>query len=144
MSRFLDPLRAEQLDATRWITLTLLRYESDLLSDTVEIPARFVTDFASVPRWLPLTWYLTGNTAHRPSVIHDWLYQRHVAERIERALAAAVFCEAMSADDIEPVPRWQRSLIWAGVRAGGWVAWQNHERRAAALNPKWTVAGWPA
>lgn len=144
MSRFLDPLRAEQLDSVRWMTLTPLRYESTLLSDLVSVPARFITDFASVPRWLPVTWYLAGNTAHRPAVIHDWLYQRHVVEGIERGTADAVLYEAMGADEIEPIPAWQQWIIWSGVRAGGWVAWRNHERRGAQLNPKWTAAGWPA
>ena len=143
MSRFLDPLRVEQLEGGRWLTLAPLRYGSDLLGCTLTVPARFITDFASVPRWLPLTWYLTGDTAHRPAAIHDWIYQRHVAEGIDRARADAVLYEAMGVDEIEPVPDWQRGLIWAGVRAGGWVAWRRHERRAKTLNPLWHTNGWP-
>ena len=117
-----------------------MRYESDVAGKTIVVPAEMVTDFASVPR-LPLTWWLVGDTAHRAATVHDLLYQHPDFD--DRALADAVFREAMAADDQDPEPAWRSTLAWLGVRVGGWKAWHDHGTRGAALNPIWSATGWP-
>lgn len=78
------------------------------------IPVGFETDFASVPRFL-FTYMLTGNTAHEAAVVHDYLY-RTPDFPITREDADKTMREAM---EVTGVPAWRRTLIYAGVRAGG-------------------------
>jgi len=89
--------------------------------------------------------WLTGDRAHGPAVIHDWLYQRPDFE--DRAMADAVLYEAMGVNQPElgfqAERTWTRALIYAGVRVGGWVAWRNHGKRGLALNPVWHTTSWP-
>jgi hypothetical protein len=140
VARFLDPLDVRKLGKRRWMTLARMCYESDVLGSTIRVPAEFITDFASVPR-TPLAWWLVGDTSHRAAVVHDYLYQH--PDTGNRALADDVFREAMKYDDQDPEPAWRRTLAWAGVRVGGWWAWNRHHERAAELNPVWTAEGWP-
>ncbi len=122
MTRFLD-----DLDVRR--TLDGWRLDAPFRLDTgagiVEVPAGFVTDFASVPR-LPLVFLLTGDTAHAPAVVHDWLYR---TQTTSRAFADAVFREAMGVGP-RAEPAWRRWIMWAALRAFGWVAWRANQRRA--------------
>lgn len=87
-------------------------YQSDVAGQTFTVPAGFVTDLASVPRW-PLVYLLAGGTANEASVVHDWLYSTHV---VPRAVADSVLREASA---VTGVPVWRRWLMWAGVRIGG-------------------------
>jgi hypothetical protein len=149
---FLDRLRIEQVDWRNgrpvWKTLAPLRYQSPRLGATVVIPAEFVTDLASVPR-LPLTWFVAGGRAPRASVLHDYPYQaRHwllegggIVE-VDRETADGVFWEAMLADPIGGTGPVIARLMWAAVRVGAGVRWDD-STRVAALNPIWTAQGWP-
>lgn len=143
-SAFLGPLDIRRTAARRWITLAPLPYWSDVYGGLLTVAARFVTDLASVPR-LPFVFLLTGDRAHGPAVIHDWLYQHPDWE--DRALADAIFYEAMGVDQpelgFEAESLWARVMIWTGVRAGGWLAWRRYRNRGAVLNPVWTAGTWP-
>lgn len=103
--------------------------------DPLVIPAGFVTDFASVPRW---ALSITGDCAHEAALGHDALYQFHsmFQDRDEfplpRAVADAAFHEWMGC--FGPTD-WRRPVMYQAVRVGGWVAWADHERRLLALNP---------
>jgi hypothetical protein len=119
MSRFLTPLRAEK-SGDYWTILQPLVYMSDLARNTFVVPEGFVTDFASVPR-LPLMFLLAGNEAHEAAVVHDWLYSK---QDVPRSQADAIFKEAMGASG---EPGWRSWFMWAGVRAGGWMAWNNKQ-----------------
>jgi hypothetical protein len=117
MSRFATPLRAEKSGST-WCILQPLIYCSDVAKTVFVVPEGFVTDFASVPR-LPLAFLLTGDSAHEAAVVHDYLYRE---QQVSRSVADAVFREAAG---ISGEPGWKSWLMWAGVRIGGWVAWNN-------------------
>ncbi|MFA5058915.1 MAG: DUF1353 domain-containing protein [Opitutaceae bacterium] len=107
-------------DGKRWKVHDAFSYETDG-GAVIEIQAGFVTDLASVPRFLwplfpPFGRYI------RAAVIHDALYDRHRRHvgHYSRAYADAVLLEAMADDHVQ---RWQRRCIWLGVRLGGFVAW---------------------
>ncbi len=100
-------------DSGRWQLEMPLVYVSKIVG-VICVPAGFETDFASVPRFF-FTYLLTGNTAHAPAVVHDYLY-RTPTELVTRAQADATMLEAMEATK---VPWWRRQLIYAGIRAGG-------------------------
>jgi hypothetical protein len=145
MAHFGGFLDVRQLGHSRWMTLRPLTYDSDLLAaHQIVVPAEFITDLSSVPR-LPFAYMLTGDRARGPAVIHDWLYQH--PDWQNRTLADAIFQEAMGVSQLEfgfAAESWLiRKLMWAGVRAGGWYAWNHTPTRARLLNPIWSATGWP-
>lgn len=108
MSRFLDPLRIEQVGWRNgravWETLSELRYESERLHATIVIPVEAITDLASVPR-LPLAWLVAGGRGNRSAVIHDlgylfgfWWLADGTRLDVERPLVDEVFHESLLVD----------------------------------------------
>lgn len=87
----------------------------------IEVPAGFITDFASVPK-LPLTWLAAGGTANEAAVVHDWLYTVHRVGPVDitRSEADAIFREAIPASEDPNAPAF---LMWLAVRFGGSNAW---------------------
>jgi hypothetical protein len=100
---------------------------------TIEAPAGFVTDYASIPR---LLWAVIPPRGkyNRAAITHDLLYRLAPADprtgrRVTQAAADAVMLEAM--EDLGV--RWtQRYAIWAGLRLGGWVTWRRYRGRDEA------------
>ena len=115
MSAFLTDLIVKESEDIAVLVQPLV-YESDVAGIRIEVPAGFVTDFASVPR-LPIIYMLTGNTAKEAAVVHDYLYGAHITTR---EVADAVFREASI---VTGVPAWRAWMMWAGVRAGGASHW---------------------
>ncbi len=126
--RFDSALRVEKLGGDHWrLTAPLIvsifaadypRELRRLLVEPLSVPEGFETDFASVPR-LPLAYLLTGNTAHRAAVAHDFLS----TIRAERSFADDVFAAGMRA---ERVPGWRRWLMYTAVRVGGGSRYAEH------------------
>jgi len=112
MGRFLSDLDVKEIDDKRWMLDEPFFYQSDTLKTVIEIPKGFETDFASVPR-LPLIFWLCGDVAHKPAVIHDWIYRKGL---YTRPLADETFLEAMEDDNVS---FWRRKLMYWGVRIGG-------------------------
>jgi hypothetical protein len=115
MSAFLTPLRVEEVDEgdpPLWRLLEPLRYESDLIGGVLEVPADFLTDFASVPRW-PLMHMVVAGKGNRAAVVHDFLYSSglHPREACDQ-----VFAEALTACGYSRLTVW---LMYRGVRIGG-------------------------
>lgn len=113
MSLFKSPLKVEWIgvkddDIPQWKLLEPLRYSSDLLNRTVEVPAGYVTDFASVPR-APIAYFLAGNTGHRAAVVHDYLI---TSKEVERKIADNVFKEALSATGVDS---WRSQVMYLAV-----------------------------
>lgn len=126
MSKFLTDLIVQELSDSTWEIHSEFIYQSDLLGVTLSVPAGFVTDFASVPR-VPLIFDVLGDIAHEPAVIHDALY---FSGKWDRKSCDDVLLEAMKVNDVSAYKRWQ---IWAGVRIGGWVAWNAHRKAGHTL-----------
>lgn len=130
MAKFLSQLEVEYIDAaTRRLTKPLV-YQSDILGECVIVPKGFKTNFASVPRFLPLAYALFGDTAHRAAALHDWLYSEECSG-VARADADAVFLEAMQS---EKMSWWRRGAMWLGVRALGW-AFKARRQTTKEVNP---------
>jgi len=121
MSQFLDPLVTVEIsDSIFAISDHPFRYQSDIAGQIFTVPIGFYTDFASIPRLFPLIYALFGDTVHEPAVIHDWLYYSAVTTR---EMADNVLYEAMT---VCGVVEWRKDMIYEGVRAGGWYAWNQH------------------
>ena len=126
-SQFLTDLVVKQIDDKTWALEANLEYNSALLDDLLIAPKGFITDFASIPR-VPIAYTLFGNRAHRESVIHDYLYQTHLATK---AMADKVFLEAMEA---RGKSFWVRWVMYLGVRVGGGSAYKTGKERFKLLN----------
>lgn len=96
MNKFLTPLRVELVDDLanngqgEWRLWDKLIYE-DKKGNMHVVPTGYSCDFASVPR-LPFAYWFTGNTAHRPAVLHDYYCD---TQSIPREDADNLFREAM-------------------------------------------------
>lgn len=127
MGSFTTPLIVEYLDGRNWRLLQEFDFASEVLERIVRVPAGFVTDFASIPRML---WSLLPPTGKygKATVVHDVLYRypECVTPRVTRIQADRTLFEGMVALRVGWLTRW---AIYAGVRAGGFVAW-NHDRRS--------------
>lgn len=134
MSRFLEPLNVTTEDGITWTVNEEMDYEVGSVGsvDRIVVPKGFQTDFGSVPQCL---WGIISpiGLATRAYVLHDYLYATQTRSRLK---SDNVLFEAMGVLD---VPGWDRSLVYAGVRAGGWIAWNKHKRenikRANSNNP---------
>lgn len=94
-------------------------------------PPRFVTDFASVPRW-PITYFLFGGKGKKNSVPHDLGYRWNVLSRWQWD---NIFCEmgkvyhhSLENQSIpKRVWRWtERFVMTTGVVLGGWASYKNY------------------
>lgn len=90
------------------------RFEIDGTPGFILVPAGFVTDFASIPKffwhWLPPT-----GRYGKAAVIHDFIY-RTPAVNLTRAQADGIFRLAMQ--DLG-VGAFTRNLMYSAVRVGG-------------------------
>lgn len=131
MSQFTGALTITHLDADwrRWRLEQPLRYDVGRLGSgrTIEVPAGFVTDGASVPRLL-WAWLPAWGRYSRAAVVHDYCYAMLGAAvpldpDMREALrplpashreADAIFYEAMQVCGVGAPTRF---LMWAAVRA---------------------------
>jgi hypothetical protein len=130
MSAFLDQLCLTEIDDSVFeVCDHPFRYQSAIAGRMFTVPLGFYTDFASVPR-IGIIYAMLGDTAHQPAVIHDWLYYSAL---VPRDLADKVLLEAMG---VIGLSWWRRWAIYAGVRAGGWHAWNEHRKKGDSANGK--------
>jgi hypothetical protein len=106
-------------DQTTWLLIRPFRYQILNTTLVIDVPAGFVTDFASIPRGL---WALASPHGFysRASIIHDFLYwdQRCTREQADRIMQIAMEESAVSFAE--------RQAIYAGVRAGGQSSWDGN------------------
>ena len=132
-SSFLTPLDVEFLDGKTWRLITRFEFMSEVTESVIDIPDGFLTDFASIPRGL---WNVLPPTGlyGKAAVVHDWLYKTRKATThlVDRAEADAVLLESM---EVLGVGRFTRLAIYAGVRLGGWAAWNTHRKEDEEFDP---------
>jgi len=80
------------------------------------VPARFVTDLASIPFIVKPAIDQNG-LSRRPAVLHDFLYCIKHGTRSE---ADYLFLEALQAEGVGLIVR---RAMWLAVRMGGWMYW---------------------
>lgn len=98
-----------------WVVLRALTFRAHDGRAFV-IPRGFITDLASIPRLVRPVLDQNG-TSRRAAVLHDFLYCRQTTSRAD---ADELFDEAM---ELDGVGRVERTLMYAGVRVGGWLYW---------------------
>lgn len=131
MARFLQ----EKEPLGRFVAGTARNYElfeplpflSDIVGKIV-VPARTVTDFASIPRafWRILPPWDTHRLA---AIIHDWLYSNQPVLNgvaVTKDIADRVFLEAMQ--ELK-VPAWKANTMYRAVKWFGGSIWDEHKRK---------------
>lgn len=93
------------------------------------IPAGFVTDYASVPRFFHRVLPQRGRYSVI-AVFHDYLYWSGLVTRAE---ADCVFLELGARMKVR---EFDQFLLYSGVRIGGWVAYNNYRRQQEARRGK--------
>lgn len=121
MSPFPMPLDLEYLNGRTWRLLTPFTFATThhRHAKTVTVPAGFLTDFASVPRFFWRVLPPTGPYG-KATVIHDYLYSLKPTDRLA---VDQIFLDAMRALRVPPLTRW---TMYAAVRLFGWLAWSRH------------------
>ena len=89
----------------------------------------FLTDMASVPRWLT-PFIQSDELGGSAPVVHDWLYQaggvfNEIDTPLTRRQVDAMFRVLMR---LEQVPAWRRGVAWLAVRLAGWACWRKLRR----------------
>jgi len=107
-----------------------------LLPDTITVPNGFVTDGASIPRWL---WTICGSPMDVPriyaAVVHDWLYDHPILipTRNDDGYVVWVDCTRSAADELYRdmqiafgISRFCAYTEWLALRACGWIRWHKN------------------
>lgn len=110
---FLTPLLLRYVDGRVWELIEAFSYKSDQFDRVIDIPAGFMTDFASIPR---VFWRILPPTGQygKAAVVHDWLYRTGA---VTRAQADAIFLEGML--DLNVPNRTAQTMYWAVRLFGG-------------------------
>ena len=129
MSQFTTPAVLELLDNYRWRLVEPFEYWTNFVAptsvgiliglddwshyvDKIKVPAGYVTDLTSVPRFLWSIFPPHGKYA-KAAIVHDYLYTNAIGTK---AWADEVFCEAMG---VLGVPHWRKYLMYWSVRLFG-------------------------
>ena len=108
MPNFCSPLKVRLLPETAgielWQLIEPLSYQSDIVG-MVNVPEGFITDFVSLK--------VLNYTAHRPAVVHDFLYS---CSDVTREQADEVLKEALSVINEDPE---LIEMMFLAVRAFG-------------------------
>ena len=126
-SSFISPLAVSPLpDGRRWRLVFPFLYHvgSRYSQEVIKVPAEFITDFASIPKFL---WWLPSWAKYiKAAVLHDWLYvtQNIAGKPITRKYADQIFLEAMLIEWRHHCSRYVMAYIeYYSVRIFGWLAW---------------------
>lgn len=116
---FLTPLDLRAYKPDEWVLLLALIFKATDGRRWI-VPRGFITDLASIPRLLRALFDVNG-LSRSAAVLHDFLY---CLKHTTRAEADALFLEALKACG---VPWGTRYSMWLGVRAGGWMYWNDRD-----------------
>lgn len=106
----------------------------DGLGIAVHLPAGYVTDLASIPRW---AWALVGHPAtgefQDAAIIHDWICDLAVDRQDYsiRLIGDAIFFHLLQ---VAGVSYWKRALMYLAVRTHGYWTFRSTPDHPASEN----------
>lgn len=116
----------EALDGKNWRLLEPMFWTSDQSQCSYDgligyevVPSGFVTTLASIPPGVPIP----PGKHNIAAVLHDWLYLQGCCSRLDADRVLRDCCRYLK------VNRIRTSLIYAGVRIGGWYQWNKYRKR---------------
>ena len=91
--------------------------------DLLKIPVGFITDFGSIPWFIPNWIANPQGKGKRSYVLHDFLYRNQLFTQL---VDDALLNEGMISDGVN----WfQRFTVYRGLRLGGFVAWNEYAKK---------------
>jgi hypothetical protein len=115
-ARFITDLETRQVPGQpgKNILTAVLSFWSNVVGAQIDVPAGFISDFASVPR-VPIVFEMFGGDIgdDPAAALHDYLYS---TRKYPRETCDAIFKEALRACGVSA---WRAYAMWLGVRAGG-------------------------
>jgi hypothetical protein len=110
-------------------------YIVEIRKRIISIPLGFMTDYASIPRFM-LAFFVKYEKAYKKAaVIHDWLYW---SQTVSRKNADDILNDAMYLGEIPNFKRW---LIYIAVRVFGGIAWRENQRRRLIAGLSYRIEG---
>ena len=123
MSTFTTPLQVELIGKWQFKLLTPFEYHVGKFPSTeiIRVPQDFITNFASIPRFL---WSILSpiDEYAKAAVVHDWLYFKGI---YSKRVTELIFNEAMK---VLKTPTWKRRCVYSGVYYGGHYTWNKYRR----------------
>ena len=110
-------LQFERMPGTNLVKLTAPLVYVTSWGKTLTVPVGYVTNLYSIPTAIKWAFGRIDAKYGAAAALHDWLYDGHV---LDRDTCDDVLFEAMLALGASEIEAW---IVWSGVRAGGWVAW---------------------
>jgi hypothetical protein len=112
--------------STRGRTLWRVQHHFHYFIDDVRyrVPIDYITDHASVPRAF---WWLCPPADPKyaaASLIHDYCYSAELWTRKKNDL---IFLAIMQYSGVR---RWRRAIMYAAVRVGGGITYQDHTKKS--------------
>lgn len=92
------------------------------------VPAGYITDLASIPKWTPVTRSFLHGTARRAAVLHDYLYETQAGKEF----ADDVFMAAMKAEGVGWLAR---SLMFSAVHVFGHAVYDKRREAPQGVEP---------
>ena len=129
MGMFLTPLLVEEVDKNNWRLHAPLRYVRSN-GEEIIVPEGFVTDFASVPKFVPFAYAIFKDEGRKAACIHDYYYRvvgnsKHESDKL--------FLGALR--DSSEVAIWKIILLYWAVALFGFFSWkEGNKRKSAELN----------
>ncbi len=114
---FLNELKIKPVKGDQWELLCSMSYVG-AGGRVITVPAGFQMDLASIPRVFRPLFPVHGKHT-RAAVVHDWLYAEKIGKRKE---ADQLFLSIMKELGVGWI---KRRMMYAAVRAGGWVYWND-------------------
>ena len=109
-------------DDRTWVAQEPMEYVIGSTSTKIIVPAGFVTDLASIPKWFwgPPLFLTPAGQYSRASIIHDYLYwtQKCTREQADRLLVIAM--------KESSVKKFDENTIYDGVQDFGGSAWKSN------------------
>jgi hypothetical protein len=126
MGMFLSKLCVEEISRENWKLHEALEYVRTN-GEKIIVPAGFITDFASVPKFIPFAYVIFKDEGRKAAVIHDYYYRvirkdKHEADRL--------FLGALR--DSPEVAIWKIVLLYWAVSLFGFFSWDKNRRTLAA------------
>jgi hypothetical protein len=116
-------------DESAWVLLEPLEYTLAADGRMIQVPAGFVTDFATIPRAFWQVLPVHGRYG-KAAIVHDYLYWTQSCSRDQ---ADRIMLRAMTASGVK---RKTRFAIYRAVRLGGGPAWARNRRERLAGVPR--------
>ncbi|MHA1547234.1 MAG: DUF1353 domain-containing protein [Alphaproteobacteria bacterium] len=120
MSSFTDPIAVEALPSGKFRLARAVTYEIGWKGSNwaITIPAKYETDFASIPAWA--TWIVPKFGRHNgAALLHDFAYS-HLID-LPGSTADEIFFEALI---VSGMKHWKTALMYLAVRLGGGAAYR--------------------